>query len=114
MTTPRLNTARAAHFRRWLMAAFALSCACAIAPARAEKADRLKEMNIVSDRGGKLDQQNRFAEVEGNVVITKGTILMHADRVQVRQSAAGSSTTPVPTRSSSSTTRSCGACAARA
>src|ERR1041384_7990866 len=58
-------------------------------PAMAEKADRLKEMNIVSDRGGKLDQQNRVAEVEGNVVITKGTIVMHADRVQVRQTAAG-------------------------
>ena len=71
------------------MAAFALACLFALAPARAERADRLKEMNIVSDRGGKLDQQNRFAEVEGNVVITKGTILMHADRVQVRQSAAG-------------------------
>ncbi|HKW84730.1 MAG TPA: lipopolysaccharide transport periplasmic protein LptA [Burkholderiaceae bacterium] len=71
------------------MAAIALAIAFALAPAHAEKADRLKEMNIVSDRGGKLDQQNRFAEVEGNVVITKGTILMHADRVQVRQSAAG-------------------------
>ena len=71
------------------MAAYALACTLAFAPAHAEKADRLKEMNIVSDRGGKLDQQNRFAEVEGNVVITKGTILMHADRVQVRQSAAG-------------------------
>jgi len=71
------------------MAAFALACTVVLAPAHAERADRLKEMNIVSDRGGKLDQQNRFAEVEGNVVITKGTILMHADRVQVRQSAAG-------------------------
>jgi lipopolysaccharide export system protein LptA len=69
----------------------ALACALALAAgtARAERADRLKEMNIVSDRGGKLDQQNRVAEVEGNVVITKGTILMRADRVQVRQSPEG-------------------------
>ena len=89
MTTPFHTTALAVRLRRWPMAALALGCAVALAPAHAEKADRLKEMNIVSDRGGKLDQQNRFAEVEGNVVITKGTILMHADRVQVRQSAAG-------------------------
>lgn len=75
---------------RWPLAVLGLACTFVLAPpAQAEKADRLKEMNIVSDRGGKLDQQNRFAEVEGNVVITKGTILMHADRVQVRQSAAG-------------------------
>ena len=74
---------------RWPLAAIGLACAFTLVPAHAEKADRLKEMNIVSDRGGKLDQQNRFAEVEGNVVITKGSILMHADRVQVRQTAAG-------------------------
>jgi lipopolysaccharide export system protein LptA len=89
MTTPHHQAARAARFRRWPLAAVGLACAFVLAPAQAERADRLKEMNIVSDRGGKLDQQNRFAEVEGNVVITKGTILMHADRVQVRQSAAG-------------------------
>jgi len=89
MTNSCLDAARAARFRHWQLAALALAGAFALAPAHAEKADRLKEMNIVSDRGGKLDQQNRFAEVEGNVVITKGTILMHADRVQVRQSAAG-------------------------
>lgn len=89
MTNSSLDAARAARFRHWQPAALALAGAFALAPAHAEKADRLKEMNIVSDRGGKLDQQNRFAEVEGNVVITKGTILMHADRVQVRQSAAG-------------------------
>jgi lipopolysaccharide export system protein LptA len=92
MTTPCHKAPRAALrdlFCHRPAAALALACAFALAPAHAEKADRLKEMNIVSDRGGKLDQQNRFAEVEGNVVITKGTILMHADRVQVRQSAAG-------------------------
>ena len=89
MTNSCLDAARAARFRHWQLAALALAGAFALAPAHAEKADRLKEMNIVSDRGGKLDQQNRFAEVEGNVVITKGTVLMHADRVQVRQSAAG-------------------------
>ena len=89
MTTPRHQAALAARSPHWPIAVFALACITMLAPAHAEKADRLKEMNIVSDRGGKLDQQNRFAEVEGNVVITKGTILMHADRVQVRQSAAG-------------------------
>lgn len=92
MTTPRSSTPRATPLLRppaVALAVIGLACAVLAAPARAEKADRLKEMNIVSDRGGKLDQQNRVAEVEGNVVITKGTILMHADRVQVRQSAAG-------------------------
>ena len=58
------------------MAALALACTVLLAPAHAEKADRLKEMNIVSDRGGKLDQQNRFAEVEGNVVITSHRLIL--------------------------------------
>ena len=67
----------------------AFAAALAGAPAHAERADRLKEMNISSDAGGKLDQLNRFGELKGNIVITKGTILMHADRVQWRQTEAG-------------------------
>ena len=66
-----------------------LAALLAAAPAQAERADRLKEMNISSDAGGKLDQLNRFGELKGNIVITKGTILMHADRVQWRQTEAG-------------------------
>src|SRR5258708_33467025 len=92
MTKPHHKAARAPLRNascRWPLAVLGLACTFVLTPAHAEKADRLKEMNIVSDRGGKLDQQNRFAAVEGNVVITKGTILMHADRVQERLSAAG-------------------------
>ena len=93
MVTPSSNAARAARstgLRHWLPAAIGLAAVLALAtPAHAERADRLKEMNISSDAGGKLDQVNRFGELKGNIVITKGTILMHADRVQWRQTEAG-------------------------
>ena len=93
MLYPSPRALRAPRFpglRRWLPAAIGLLAGVLIgASAHAERADRLKEMNISSDAGGKLDQLNRFGELKGNIVITKGTILMHADRVQWRQTEAG-------------------------
>lgn len=92
MTITHRPARRATPFQRLFrpaLAAASVAAALVGAPALAEKADRLKEMVITSDRGAKLDQQNRAVEVEGNVVITKGTIRMSADRVQAAQSAAG-------------------------
>ena len=65
-----------------------LLCACAGSSAWAEKADRLKPMNVESDamRYDDLKQTNVFT---GRVVMTKGTILIRGARVDVRQDAEG-------------------------
>ncbi len=60
----------------------------AVFPAAAEKADRDKPMNAESDalRYDDLKQSSVFT---GNVVITKGTILIRGARVEVFQDAQG-------------------------
>ncbi len=57
-------------------------------PARAEKADRNKEMNIEADamRYDDVKQLNVFS---GNVVLSKGSIVMRAARIEVRQTPEG-------------------------
>ena len=60
----------------------------AVFPARAEKADRDKPMNIEADalRYDDLKQSSLFT---GNVVISKGTTLIRGGRVDVSQDAEG-------------------------
>jgi len=61
----------------------------AIVPtARAEKADKDKPTNIESNRMSS-DDARRISIFEGNVVLTKGTILVRADRITVRQDPEG-------------------------
>jgi lipopolysaccharide export system protein LptA len=57
-------------------------------PLRAEKADRDKPMNIEADsmRYDDLRQVNVFS---GRVILTKGTIVIRADRLEVRQDPQG-------------------------
>ncbi|MFC5607099.1 lipopolysaccharide transport periplasmic protein LptA [Variovorax soli] len=57
-------------------------------PARAEKADRDKPMNIEADamRYDDLKQESVFT---GNVVVTKGTIIIRGTRIDVRQDPEG-------------------------
>jgi lipopolysaccharide export system protein LptA len=61
----------------------------ATVPAHAEKADRLKQATILSDQGGQIDLQKQVVVFSGNVVITKGTMVIHAARVEVRQAPDG-------------------------
>lgn len=60
----------------------------AVGSAQAERADRDKPMNIEADamRYDDLKQVNVFT---GQVVMTKGTIVMRGDRVEVRKDAQG-------------------------
>jgi len=58
-------------------------------PAQAEKADRLKPITIQADSTGKLDLQKQVAEISGNVVITKGTMVIHAARVEISKTPGG-------------------------
>jgi lipopolysaccharide export system protein LptA len=54
----------------------------------AEKADRDKPTQIEANRMS-ADDTKRMTIFEGNVVLTKGTIAVHADRIVVRQDADG-------------------------
>jgi lipopolysaccharide export system protein LptA len=67
--------------------------ALAGAPAFAEKADRFKPLNIEADNQrdepGKIDLLNQFFVFNGNVVVTKGTMIIRAARIEVRQSPDG-------------------------
>jgi lipopolysaccharide export system protein LptA len=55
------------------------------APAHAEKADRGKPLNVAADRQGSFDLLKQVVVFNGNVIITKGTIVIKADRVEVRE-----------------------------
>lgn len=56
--------------------------------AHAEKADRDKPIQISADRGS-LDQLKGVTEWDGAVVISQGTLLIHADHVRVTRDAQG-------------------------
>jgi len=69
-----------------------LACACCAgllaAPAQAEKGDRSKPINVESERMH-VDDAKKVSVFEGNVVITQGTLTIHADKVTVRQDKDG-------------------------
>jgi lipopolysaccharide export system protein LptA len=56
--------------------------------ARAEKADREKPTNVEANRMTS-DEARRISIFEGNVVFTKGTVTVRAERIVVRQDADG-------------------------
>ena len=58
------------------------------APANAEKADKDKPTHIEANRMSS-DDTRRISIFEGNVVLTKGTQVVRADRIVVRQDADG-------------------------
>ncbi len=69
-------------------------------PAWAEKADRDKPTQIEANRMS-ADDVKRMTIFEGNVILTKGTIAVRAERVVVRQDAEGfqlTSATGAPVR----------------
>jgi len=61
----------------------------AATPARAEKADRFKPLNVEADLPGKIDLLNQYVVFNGNVVVTKGTMTIRANRIEVRESPDG-------------------------
>ncbi|MEO7056171.1 MAG: lipopolysaccharide transport periplasmic protein LptA [Caldimonas sp.] len=63
--------------------------ALAAQPAVAEKADRFKPINIEADLPSRIDLLNQFTVWNGNVVVTKGTMVIRASRIEVRESADG-------------------------
>jgi len=76
------------------------------APATAERADRGKPMVIEADRPGTVDLQRQLVVFNGNVVITQGTMMLRAERVELHERpdgyrtaiATGSATQPASWR----------------
>ena len=69
-------------------AAWLLAAALCL-PAHAERADRGKPLDIMADKGGSIDMLRQVVVFTGNVVITKGTLTIKADRVEVREGPDG-------------------------
>ena len=68
---------------------FAGLCAALLAlPAYAEKADRSKPVNLEADYVT-LDDIKKVSVYQGNVILSQGTLMLRADRVQVTQNANG-------------------------
>ena len=64
------------------------SCLGLAAAAQAEQADRGKPINLESDRMH-VDDAQKTSVFEGRVVMTQGTLSIHADKVTVRQDKDG-------------------------
>ncbi|MBO9515332.1 MAG: lipopolysaccharide transport periplasmic protein LptA [Variovorax sp.] len=69
-------------------AVLALALAGIASVAQAEKADRAKPMNIEAD-SMRYDDLKQTSVFTGNVVVTKGTIVIRGDRIDVRQDPEG-------------------------
>jgi len=68
---------------------YAILCAALlISPAHAEKADRDKPVNLEADTVT-LDDIKKISVYQGNVILSQGTLMLRADRVQVTQNAGG-------------------------
>ena len=67
-----------------------LACALLLAlPAQAEKADRSKPMVVEADQPGTVDLQRQVVVFNGNVVISQGSMVLRAERVEVRETPDG-------------------------
>ncbi len=66
-----------------------LLLALAAGAAFAEKADRSKPLVFSSDKPGQIDQVNQRLELVGNVVVTKGSLALRAEKVDVRETRDG-------------------------
>ena len=77
--------------RRALSAAALVGAALALAsfPTLAEKADRFKELTVEADQSSSGDLLNQVFIFNGNVVVTKGTMIIRAQRIEVRESPDG-------------------------
>lgn len=70
------------------VASVALGLGLAI-PAQAEKADRSKPLTMESDKPCTVDLVRQVSVCTGNVVIAQGTLVIRADRVELRETPDG-------------------------
>ena len=57
----------------------------AVPCAFAEQADKEKPINFSAEQPAEVDFEKRIGTLKGNVVITQGTITIHADRIDFKQ-----------------------------
>lgn len=67
----------------WTLA-LTLAVGLSAGDARAEKADRSKPMVVEADRDGVVDLQRQVLVYTGNVVISQGSMVLRAERVEMR------------------------------
>jgi lipopolysaccharide export system protein LptA len=79
-----LHSIRHPALRRIAALAAALALAAAAPLAHAEKADKQKPINYSADHGD-VNYQTKVGTLSGNVVVTQGTMTIHADRIVIRQ-----------------------------
>lgn len=68
--------------------ALAMGLASALLPAWADTADRAKPLNVEAD-AGRYDDARRIGSFTGNVVVTRGSLVLRAAQVEVRQGPQG-------------------------
>lgn len=66
-----------------------LLCLAAPMPAGAERADRTRPIVVEADRPGTLDLQRQVVIFNGNVQIVQGTMVIRAERIEVREQPSG-------------------------
>ena len=71
------------------LSVLALAAALPPADARAEKADRFKQVNVESELPGQFDVLKQLLVFNGNVVVTKGTMAIRAARIEVSETPDG-------------------------
>ena len=75
--------------RGWRCLAAALALLLLAGGVAAEKADRSKPMSVEADKPGIVDLARQVVVFNGNVVIAQGTLLIRAERIEVRELADG-------------------------
>ncbi len=72
---------------------FSLVCALALAvvaaSAWAERADRSKPIVVEAERGSTFDLQRQVTVLNGNAVISQGTMVLRAERIELREMPDG-------------------------
>ncbi len=70
---------------------FLLICAlaAAVGSVRAERADRSQPIVMEADRPGTLDYQRQVLVFNGNAVITQGSMVLRAERIELREMPDG-------------------------
>ena len=74
---------------RWFSCALLAGACIAGGAAHAERADRFKPLTVEAREPGKIDLQKQIVEFNGDVVVTKGTLLIRAGRIELRETPDG-------------------------
>lgn len=78
-------TASSPGCARWGRVGIGLLALMAAWPATAERADRTKPLTMEADRPCTVDLVRQISVCSGNVVIAQGTLVIRADRIELRE-----------------------------